>query len=131
MMIFTTTLVSNTGVRPKQWRVMLLQVHALLVSGGLNAALPGVMMRSQSASAMLQHQLAPLAARQAAAMLNKVPQRCPCAAMPSLIKALVADAARACVSLPIDARRSGAVVGPSSALSHIGLQSRSGYHTFT
>ena len=49
-----------------------LQVHALLLSGGLNAALPGVLMRSQSASAMLQHQLAPLAARQAAAMLNKV-----------------------------------------------------------
>ena len=50
---------------------MLPQVHALLVSGGLNAALPGVLMRSQSASAMMQHQLAPLAARQAA-MLNKV-----------------------------------------------------------
>ncbi len=42
------------------------------MSGGLNTALPGVLMRSQSASAMLQHQLAPLAARQAAAMLNKV-----------------------------------------------------------
>ena len=53
-----------------------LQVHALLVSGGLNAALPGVLMRSQSASAMLQHQLAPLAARQAAAMLNKVRAQC-------------------------------------------------------
>ncbi len=64
---------------------MLPQVHALLVSGGLNAALPGVLMRSQSASAMSQHQLTPLAARQAAAMLNKVTQRCPCVWMPSMI----------------------------------------------
>ena len=56
--------------------VMLPQVHALLLSGGLNAALPGVLMRSQSASAMLQNQLAPLAARQATAMLNKVSGCC-------------------------------------------------------
>ena len=77
---------------------MLRQVHALLLSGGLNAALPGVMMRSQSASAMLQHQLAPLAARQAAAMLNKVTHCCASAFGATLMSTLRAAGAGVCAN---------------------------------
>ena len=84
-------------------RALSLQVHALLVSGGLNAALPGVMMRSQSASAMLQPQLAPLAARQAAAILNKVAQRRPSASVPDYVSpdsAASAGRVKACALMP-------------------------------